>query len=178
MTRIEPFDKEALRRRRRRTQFWTAAVVLLALAAVAAFFRDEFLVWRCARQMREPGADRWALMTRMVDAGPAGAKWVLRECRDGSPDGEVELLVAEMLKDAPYDVYPYVDPLLTDDTPTTRAFAVTVVGHLRDARYRPRVEKLTADVAELPSGWTDRTVSIRARRALEEIVRQPSRDAP
>ncbi|HUU42821.1 MAG TPA: hypothetical protein VMX57_03525 [Planctomycetota bacterium] len=74
MTRIEPFDKEALRRRRRRTQFWTAAVVLLALAAVAAFFRDEFLVWRYSREMREPGADRWAIMTKMVDAGPAGAK--------------------------------------------------------------------------------------------------------
>ena len=170
MTGPRQFDDTTLKRRRYRTRVWTVVLLLLGLGAVGLVMSDNVMVWYYARQIaNHPDDDPWPVMEKMVVAGPAGAKWVVNECRTGSPDGEDERAVAEMLKLADYDVYPYVSPLFKDDDPRTRAFAVSVAGYLRDSRYREAIQKRTGDDADLPEGWTDRTVNIRAHQALERL---------
>jgi len=137
---------------------------------VAAVFKDEAMVYYYSRRMKDPGADAWAWMEKMVQAGPAGTRWVIAECKSGSHDGEVEQITAAMFKEAPYDVHPYVSALFEDPDPRARGYAASVAGYLGDPRYRKAIEKLTGDSAELPQGWSDRTVSQRAKRALPKLL--------
>jgi len=161
------FDEAPLRRRRFRTRIWSVVLVLLLLGVIGAVLRDDAMVWYYARQIaRNPNDDPWPVMEKMVLAGPAGAKWVLHDCRAGSADGSLAQRSAGLLKEADYDVYPYVSALFEDEDPRTRAYAATVAGCLGDRRYAEAVKKLTGDAAGLPKGWTDSTVSVRAKRAL------------
>jgi len=171
MTGPRRFDEAPLKRGRFRTRVWTVVLILLGLGVVGLTLLDDAMVWYYARQIRlDPESDPWPWMEKMVQAGPAGAKWVLNDCRAGSADGELERLAAEILDEAPYDVTPYVSALFRDDDPRARAVAVTIAGYLGDPAYRDAIEKLTADSAELPKDWTDRTVSSRAHRALDRLL--------
>jgi len=169
MTRGGKFERDRMVRARRVSRAMAVLLLLLILAGAAAVMRDEIAVAWYARAMKDARVDEWAVMQKMVDAGPAGARWVIHHCRRGSADGEVERLSAAMLKGARYDTKRYLDPLFGDAEPRVRAYAVAVAGELGDKRCREVIAKLTGDGAELPEGWTDRTVSQRAHRALAAL---------
>jgi len=138
-----------------------SALLILGMAA-----RDHVMVCVGSVMMKMPRANEFYWMRKAVEAGPAGTRWVLDGCKQGSSDGDVEQISSFLLLYADYDLHPYVLPLLSDPDPQVRGYAALVAGYLGDDCYMPTLEKLANDDTPLPKGWFDRTVAERAARSL------------
>jgi HEAT repeat protein len=119
--------------------------------------------------------DSWRCMRRMVEAGSTGVRLLLRDCKEGSWDHDVEDSVAAALKHARCDVYPHLVALFSDPDPRARAFAADVASQLGDERYVEPLKKLLQDRAALPRPWEE-TVAQHAQGALRGIAEK--RESP
>ena len=175
MTETERQPKET---RRSAPVVTTVVVLLLAVLLIAGLvFKDHVMVCVGSLMIRTGRVNEFYWMRKMVEAGPAGARWVLDASKDGSYDGDVEQITAYILLYGDYDLHPYVLPLLSDPDPQVRGYAALVAGRVGDERYLPLLEKLAKDKAPLPSGWFHRTVAERAGLALVWIRRRAKEGA-
>lgn len=111
-------------------------------------------------------------LRRLAEVPGGGARAVIEFCKTGTEDGDVEAIAGEVLLFAADDPYPILLEASRSPKVRTRGFAATVMGHLGDERYLPRLEEMKTDSAPLYPHWAGRETTGKVAETSIEWIRR------